>query len=142
MSIDVKVGPLGVADVEHVAHVGLDKHIQEQCEDKENAISERENENISNVKTENNKKITSQEEIKDSQVSADVPQAPHVPPVVDDDKKHSSTTAITEEHQIPDSIYRAYGDTWRCHNCNTKGDKWFMIKHDCKGQLKSKSERR
>jgi hypothetical protein len=42
LSIDVKVGPLGVADVEHVAHVGLDKHIQEQYEDKENAISEHE----------------------------------------------------------------------------------------------------
>jgi hypothetical protein len=33
--------------------------------------------------------------------------------------------------QVPESIYRAYGDTWACKNpgCKTKGDKWFMIKH-------------
>ena len=37
---------------------------------------------------------------------------------------------------VPDTIYRAYGDTWKCHNCTIKGDKWFMIKHDCKGAKK------
>jgi hypothetical protein len=130
----------GMADVADVAHVGLDKHLQEQNEYKEIAISERENTNISNVRPESNIKIISQEEVKGSQASAYVPQAPHVPPV--NDKKHSSTTATTEEQQTRDSIYRAYGDIWKCHNCNTKGDKWFMIKHDCRGHLKSKSERR
>jgi predicted DNA-binding transcriptional regulator len=30
---------------------------------------------------------------------------------------------------IPQSIYRAYADTWKCHNCSVKGDKWFMLKH-------------
>jgi hypothetical protein len=133
LSIDVKVGTLAadVAEVADVAHVGLDKHIQEQYEDKENAISEHKNTNISNVRLENNEKIISQEDVKGSQASANVPQAPHVPPV--DDKEYSSTAATAEEYQIPNSIYRAYGDTWKCHNCNTKGDKWFMQKHDCKG---------
>ena len=53
-------------------------------------------------------------------------------------------SSTIEQQKVPDSIYRAYGDTWKCKmkNCNAKGDKWFMIKHDCKGQLKSKSERR
>jgi hypothetical protein len=136
LSIDVKVGTLAadVADVADVAHVGLDKHIQEQYEDKENAISEHKNTNISNVRLENNEKIITQEDVKGSQASANVPQAPHVPPV--DDKEYSSTAATTEEYQIPNSIYRAYGDTWKCHNCNTKGDKWFMQKHDCKGAKK------
>jgi hypothetical protein len=38
---------------------------------------------------------------------------------------------------IPGSIYRVYGDTWKCKNknCNVKGDKWFMMKHPqyCRG---------
>ena len=30
---------------------------------------------------------------------------------------------------IPDSIYRlGHSDRWACKNCNTKGDKWFMLK--------------
>jgi hypothetical protein len=84
ISIDVKVGlppSAGVADVADVAHVGLDKHLQEQYEDKEIATSEHENTNISNKTIENNEKITSQGEVKDSQPYADVPQASHVPPL-------------------------------------------------------------
>jgi hypothetical protein len=35
---------------------------------------------------------------------------------------------------IPKSIYRlGHSDTWACHNCKLRGDKWFMQKHDCKG---------
>ncbi len=36
---------------------------------------------------------------------------------------------VVEESSIPDSIYRTFGDTWKCRNCDVKGDKWFMIKH-------------
>jgi hypothetical protein len=142
LSIDVKVGTLaaGVADVADVADVGLDKHLGEQSDYDKIAGSEQEKENFLKKAGPNNENIASEQSDNAANPSSQVPQAPHVPPL--DDKEYSSTAATTEEHQIPDSIYRAYGDTWKCHNCNTKGDKWFMIKHDCKGQLKPKSERR
>jgi hypothetical protein len=142
LSIDVRVmtpsssDGEGVADVAHVADVGLDKHMNGQAIDnKIDGFEQLHDETIENVEN-----ITSQQDDTNANSSVQAPQAPHAPPV--DDKEYSSTAATTEEHQIPDSIYRAYGDTWKCHNCNTKGDKWFMIKHNCKGQLKSKSERR
>jgi hypothetical protein len=32
------------------------------------------------------------------------------------------------------SIYRlGHSDTFACHNCKQKGDKWFMRKHWCRG---------
>jgi hypothetical protein len=45
-----------------------------------------------------------------------------------DNLKEQSSSA---SEYIPDSIYRAYGDTWKCKNpgCNAKGDKWYMLKH-------------
>jgi hypothetical protein len=34
----------------------------------------------------------------------------------------------------PNSIYRlGHSDTFACHNCKQKGDKWFMQKHLCTG---------
>jgi hypothetical protein len=143
LSIDVKVGPpssTGVADVADVAHVGLDKHLGEQPGYDKIAGSEQEKENFLEKAGPNNENIASEQNDNAANPSPQVPQAPHVPPV--DDKECASTADTTEEYQTSDSIYRAYGDTWRCHNCNTKGDKWFMIKHDCRGHLKSKSERR
>ena len=35
------------------------------------------------------------------------------------------------------SIYRFdHSDMWGCNKCKSKGDKWFMIKHVCKGASK------
>jgi hypothetical protein len=35
---------------------------------------------------------------------------------------------------IRDSIYRlGSSDTWACHNCKIRADRWFMQVHDCKG---------
>ena len=32
-----------------------------------------------------------------------------------------------------DAIYRlGHSDTFACHNCKNKGDKWFMQQHDCR----------
>ena len=123
-----------------MADVGLDKHMNGQAKDNKIDGFEQQNQNLHDKTIENVENITSRQNDKNANSSIQAPQAPHVPPV--DDKEYSSTAATAEEHQIPDSIYRAYGDMWKCPNCNTKGDKWFMIKHDCKGQLKSKSERR
>jgi hypothetical protein len=48
----------------------------------------------------------------------------------------------TENDSLPSSsssvesnpIYRlGHSDTWACHNCKQKGDKWFMQKHMCRG---------
>jgi hypothetical protein len=37
---------------------------------------------------------------------------------------------------IPDSIYRlGHSDKWACKNCNIRDDKWYMIKHHCKGAM-------
>jgi hypothetical protein len=35
---------------------------------------------------------------------------------------------------MPDDLYRLYerGDKWGCKNCNDTGDKWYMLKHNCK----------
>lgn len=121
LSIDVKVGlppSAGVADVADVAHVGLDKHLQEQNEDKENANSERENTNISNENIEDNEEITSQEEVEGSHASTHVPQAPHVPPKQEQ-----------EEHILLNQ--RAYwsGSKWHCKSCKYSYDGPGMIQH-------------
>jgi hypothetical protein len=63
-----------------VTHVGLDRHLQEQLEDKEINTLEQENTNISNKNQENNEKITAHTDEKYSQPSTDVSQASHVSP--------------------------------------------------------------
>ena len=41
-----------------------------------------------------------------------------------------SATTITQP-----AIYRiGHTDNWACHNCRQNGDKWFMQKHECRGQ--------
>jgi hypothetical protein len=41
------------------------------------------------------------------------------------------------ENIISKSIYRfRHSDNWGCNKCKSKGDKWFMIKHVCKGASK------
>jgi len=46
---------------------------------------------------------------------------------------HHSLSSITESK----SIYRlGHSDTFECHNCKQKGDKWFMEKHFCQGLVK------
>jgi hypothetical protein len=45
---------------------------------------------------------------------------------------------LEPESIISKSIYRlGHSDTWGCNKCKSKGDKWFMIKHVCKGASKS-----
>jgi hypothetical protein len=138
LSIDVKVGPLlstGVADVADVAHVGLDKHLQEQYEDKEIGTSEHKNTNISNENTVNNEKIISQAEIKISQASVDVPQAPHVPP--DEERKLLQHTSELSNNAIDEYSTKlllgqgAYwsGSRWNCKSCNYSYDGPGMIQH-------------
>jgi hypothetical protein len=35
---------------------------------------------------------------------------------------------------LPDNLYRLYegGDRWACNNCNDRGDRWYMLHHNCK----------
>jgi hypothetical protein len=41
--------------------------------------------------------------------------------------------------KIPNSIYRlGHSDTFACHNCKQRGDKWYMRQHLCKGVQKSR----
>jgi hypothetical protein len=53
--------------------------------------------------------------------------------------EESSNSNSTTSQKIPDSIYRAYGDVWKCKNCKLRDDKWGMINHHCRNQLKPKS---
>jgi hypothetical protein len=49
------------------------------------------------------------------------------------DRNIEESINSTSSQKIPDSIYRAYRDIWKCKNCNLQDDKWGMIKHRCKG---------
>ena len=42
--------------------------------------------------------------------------------------------------KIVNAIYKPNpdGDTWFCRNCKTRGDKWYLMIHLCKGSLKVK----
>ncbi|MER5176630.1 MAG: hypothetical protein ABJB73_12785 [Candidatus Nitrosocosmicus sp.] len=49
----------------------------------------------------------------------------------------SNTSKIVDYNiitDIPDNLYQLYerGDIWCCKNCNQRGDKWYMLKHNCK----------
>ena len=132
-----------MADVADVAHVGLDKHLQERYEDKEIATSELENTNISNINVENNEKVTSQEYAKGCQPSAHVPQASHVPPIqteynnVDELVRLSqhpselSNNAMTEYDMKLLLNQGAYwsGSKWNCKSCRYSYDGPGMIQH-------------
>jgi hypothetical protein len=41
-----------------------------------------------------------------------------------------------EERLMPGSVYRLYGDTWGCRNCNLRDDIHFMKLHVCRGVKK------
>jgi hypothetical protein len=71
LSVEVQV----VTHMTHVTHVGLDKHLEEQNEGEEIAISNQENTNILNKNTEDNEKSASGEDGKCAEPSIDVSQA-------------------------------------------------------------------
>ena len=49
-------------------------------------------------------------------------------------KNPSDTINYNIPNNLTDNLYRAYerGDTWGCNNCTDKGDKWYMLTHNCK----------
>jgi hypothetical protein len=136
LSIDVKVGPLGVADV---ADVGLDKQIQHDSANKEFTTSEHKSTNIFNEMARNNEKITSQENVKGSQPCVDVPQASHVSPQYNTDymdrpSQHSSehSNNVMEEYSTKLLLNQgAYwsGSKWNCKSCKYSYDGPGMIKY-------------
>ena len=107
LDVEVKL----VTHMTHMTHVGLDKHLQEQPQDKEIIASEQINANISNRILENNEKITCQDKVKDSPSSADVSQASHVSP-----------TTTTEQFQC------YYCDSFKT-NSNDDYERHVMRKH-------------
>jgi hypothetical protein len=94
-----------------MTHVGLDKHLQEEPQDREITASEQINANISNIMLENNEKITCQDKVKDSPSSADVSQASYVSP-----------TTTTEQFQC------YYCDSFKT-NSNDDYERHVMRKH-------------
>jgi tetratricopeptide (TPR) repeat protein len=57
--------------------------------------------------------------------------------VVEQTNENKSPTTIPNNSiltTLSESIYRlGHSDVFACHNCIQRGDKWFMIKHRCKG---------
>jgi pyruvate dehydrogenase complex dehydrogenase (E1) component len=58
----------------------------------------------------------------------------------EDEKKHSMEHNNKKHHHTLSSIAKSksiyhigHSDTFGCHNCKQKGDKWFMQKHFCQG---------
>lgn len=60
----------------------------------------------------------------------------------------TTVTTVTNECESPkemeyknslDDLYRKWAgtDTWACYSCNDSGDKWYMLKHPCKGNQKN-----
>ena len=46
---------------------------------------------------------------------------------------NESNDSLASSSEESNSIYRlGHSDTFACHNCRRKGDKWFMRKHCCK----------
>jgi hypothetical protein len=47
----------------------------------------------------------------------------------------SSQQTMTNDSAVAKTIFRlGRSDTFACHNCKNKGDKWFMQTHDCSGK--------
>jgi hypothetical protein len=55
----------------------------------------------------------------------------HDPNRIKEDEQEQSEE--NQLHVISKSISRIspHSDTWTCHNCNIRGDKWFMMVHNC-----------
>jgi hypothetical protein len=46
------------------------------------------------------------------------------------------------EQENNKNIYRlGNSDTWACKECKSKGDKWYMKQHQCKGVLKKQKQK-
>ena len=86
LSIDVRVNTSsssdgeGVADMAHVADVGLDKHLNGQAIDNKIDGFEQQNQNLHDKTIENVENITSQQDDKNTNSSIQAPQAPQASP--------------------------------------------------------------
>lgn len=54
------------------------------------------------------------------------------------DKNYFTSTKQNNRENNYTNLYRKWkgGDTWACQNCRLTGDKWFMQKHLCRGNIK------
>ena len=61
----------------------------------------------------------------------------------DDVYPYNESQASQEQESIPDSIHRIHpnSDIWKCDNCALRDDKWGMIRHLCKYNLKHKDNK-
>jgi hypothetical protein len=102
----------------HMTHVGLDKHLQEQPEDKEIVSSEHDNTNISNKKADNDEKIISQNDEKSSQSSTEVSQASHVSPTATTEQfqcYHCDSFKANSNDDYEGHVIRKHGPSHPCY---------------------------
>jgi hypothetical protein len=95
------------------------------------------NTNISNEYASNNEKIISQAKVEISHASADVPQAPHVPPIQTEQDTLSRGTSELPNNAIEEYSTKvllnqgAYwsGSKWNCKSCKYSYDGPGMLEH-------------
>jgi hypothetical protein len=105
LAIEVKVGTSSsVTDVTDVTDVGLDKHFEEQLEDKEIITSRQENTDINIKSPENNEKSTPEVVLNCHEPSVDVSQASQASP---------NTTTEPKSLLLPDQLFE-----YECYYCD------------------------
>jgi hypothetical protein len=148
LEIQVKVGTTTsqsmVTDTTDVTYIGLNKHLQEQSQNRKTAVLAEETVNIHNKCVENNVAVASVEYNEDNLSSLDPLQASHPslprPPQLVE-QSSSSSDSVCQESKAPTeamssnlskTIYRlGHSDIFACKNCKLSGDIWFMQKHIC-----------
>jgi hypothetical protein len=127
-----------------VTYIGLNKHLQEQSQNRKTAVLAEETVNIHNKCVENNVAVASVEYNEDNLSSLDPLQASHPslprPPQLVE-QSSSSSDSVCQESKAPTeamssnlskTIYRlGHSDIFACKNCKLSGDIWFMQKHIC-----------
>ena len=122
--------------------IGLDKHLIRDRSNEKNTESPANDSKNNDDNSQNNKKITSKNDDRRIELTADPPHPPHPTQMTE----VVALTAMEQQQLSPtkseivdmsDRIYRLGStDNWACKYCKLKGDTWFMREHNCKGLTK------
>ena len=115
--------------------VGLVKYLSSGNGDAETSRTEYENKDISNDDGGKHEEIIPNNQPTESLHPVHPPDPPHPTP--------AALLHLWLKLEIGIGAYRlGQSDTFACHNCKMRGDKWFMGGHECSGNGKAKSRAR